>query len=224
MADPIDKDILKNRRDMASRLFQAREKGLAKTDALASEAGVGIGGHTDPQNVDNTFKTNLTEQQISNFADRLYAGKYGSGSKAIVEGSPSMTEPQPSKVKENASMFGGLARLESLQNRPLGSSPMGATGVQGAVGGLARGTSPTRGTPIGTGTKLGGAGGTGLNQFGDIYKRLTGLAQFRVSEEEKKAKALAAREGLELKKLQGEVDLLNARNTGRLPEVTYSQQ
>jgi hypothetical protein len=42
-----------------------------------------------------------------------------------------------------------LDRLAAMQGTPMGSASIGASGVQGATGGLARGSSPTGGTPIG---------------------------------------------------------------------------
>ena len=42
-----------------------------------------------------------------------------------------------------------LDRLAAMQGTPMGSVSIGAKGVQGATGGLARGSSPTGGTPIG---------------------------------------------------------------------------
>lgn len=52
---------------------------------------------------------------------------------------------------QNGSNTPNLDRLAQMQNKPIGSNLMGASGVQGAVGGLSRGTSPTGGTPIGGG-------------------------------------------------------------------------
>lgn len=48
-----------------------------------------------------------------------------------------------------------LNRLAAMQGTPMGSVSIGAKGVQGATGGLAKGSSPTGGTPIGGGSGIG---------------------------------------------------------------------
>lgn len=155
MADPItDPETLKRRREMASRLFQAREKGLTREQALSSEAGL------DEKNLtgmpDMAFGTNLTEQQISAFADRLYAGKYDQAQPQSVF---DQQEIGAQKRATASGAFGGptaigksslgqpatpnLDRLAKMQSEPIGSNLMGATG------GLGKGPSKTGGTPLG---------------------------------------------------------------------------
>lgn len=155
MADPIiDPETLKRRREMASRLFQAREKGLTREQALSSEAGL------DEKNLtgmpDMAFGTNLTEQQISAFANRLYAGKYDQAQPQSVF---DRQEIGAQKRAAASGAFGGptaigksslgqpatpnLDRLAKMQSEPIGSNLMGATG------GLGKGPSKTGGTPLG---------------------------------------------------------------------------
>jgi hypothetical protein len=76
-----------------------------------------------------------------------------------------------------------LDRLASMQGTPMGSVSIGAKGVQGATGGLARGSSPTGGTPIG------GGGGISASPFGTRssaarqMNNITGANLFKAQEE-----------------------------------------
>ena len=129
-----DKDMLNKRRDLASRLFQAKQAGKTMEEALASESGVDV-GNLQKGSVDTKMGTGLTEEEVAGFAERLYAGKYGgqSATPTAAQGSGSGT--------------------------PMGSVSIGASGVQGATGGLAKGRSRTGGTPL-------GGSSTGFSPFG----------------------------------------------------------
>ena len=80
-----------------------------------------------------------------------------------------------------------LDRLAAMQGTPMGSVSIGAKGVQGATGGLARGTSPTGGTPIGRGIGIGaspfGTKGSAARQMNNIV----GAEMFRAEQKRLKA-------------------------------------
>jgi hypothetical protein len=174
-----DKDMLNKRRDLASRLFQAKQAGKTMEEALTSESGVNV-GNLQKGSVDTKMGTGLTEEEIAGFAERLYAGKYGgqSATPTAAQGSGSVFDQQE-KVAQAASAasgaFGGpnsrgassqyqaptprLDRLAAMQGTPMGSVSIGASGVQGATGGLAKGRSRTGGTPL-------GGSSTGFSPFG----------------------------------------------------------
>jgi hypothetical protein len=174
-----DKDMLNKRRDLASRLFQAKQAGKTMEEALTSESGVDI-RNLQKGSVDTKMGTGLTEEEVAGFAERLYAGKYGgqSATPTAAQGSGSVFDQQE-KVAQAASAasgaFGGpnsrgassqyqaptprLDRLAAMQGTPMGSVSIGASGVQGATGGLAKGRSRTGGTPL-------GGSSTGFSPFG----------------------------------------------------------
>ena len=172
-----DEETLRKRRDLASRLFQAKQAGKSMNEAVMSESGVDV-GNLQKGSVDVKMGTGLTEEEVAGFAERLYAGKYGQA--GATEASKGSIFDQQEKAAQAASTasgaFGGpnskgtssqyqvptprLDRLAAMQGSPMGSVSIGAKGVQGATGGLARGSSPTGGTPIG------GGGGIGASPFG----------------------------------------------------------
>jgi hypothetical protein len=174
-----DKDMLNKRRDLASRLFQAKQAGKTMEEALTSESGVDV-RNLQKGSVDTKMGTGLTEEEVAGFAERLYAGKYGgqSATPTAAQGSGSVFDQQE-KVAQAASAasgaFGGpnsrgassqyqaptprLDRLAAMQGTPMGSVSIGASGVQGATGGLAKGRSRTGGTPL-------GGSSTGFSPFG----------------------------------------------------------
>lgn len=173
-----DEETLRKRRDLASRLFQAKQAGKSMNEAVMSESGVDI-GNLQKGSVDVKMGTGLTEEEVAGFAERLYAGKYGQA--GATDASKGSVFDQQEKVAQAASAasgaFGGpnskgkssqyqaptprLDRLAAMQGTPMGSVSIGASGVQGATGGLAKGASRTGGTPIGTKT-------SSANKMGDI--------------------------------------------------------
>ena len=123
-----DPETLRKRRELASRLFQARKSGVSMGEAVSSETGVDV-GNIQQGSVDTAMGTGLTESEIAGFAQRLYGGMYDT-----------QKAPTPNETKVATPM---LDQYDRYQNTPIGSSPMGATG------GLAKGPSRTGGTPIG---------------------------------------------------------------------------
>jgi len=141
-----DKDTLNKRRDLASRLFQAKQAGKTMEEALTSESGVDV-GNLQKGSVDTKMGTGLTEEEVAGFAERLYAGKYGgqSATPTTAQGSGSGSGSvfdQQEKVAQAASAasgaFGGpnskgsssqsqvytprLDRYAAMQSRPFGST------------------------------------------------------------------------------------------------------
>ena len=173
-----NEETLRKRRDLASRLFQAKQAGKSMNEAVMSESGVDV-GNLQKGSVDVKMGTGLTEEEVAGFAERLYAGKYGQA--GATEASKGSIFDQQEKAAQAASTasgaFGGpnskgtssqyqaptprLDRLAAMQGSPMGSVSIGASGVQGATGGLAKGASRTGGTPIGTKT-------SSANKMGNI--------------------------------------------------------
>jgi hypothetical protein len=83
------------------------------------------------------------------------------------------TQAPPAGTQDRGPETKGLDRLAAMQGTPMGSVSIGAKGVQGATGGLARGSSPTGGTPIGR--------GAGKNLMGNIAANLL----YRAAEDRK---------------------------------------
>jgi hypothetical protein len=136
-----DKDMLNKRRDLASRLFQAKQAGKTMEEALTSESGVDV-RNLQKGSVDTKMGTGLTEEEVAGFAERLYAGKYGgqSTTPTTAQGSGSVFDQQE-EVAQAASAasgaFGGpnskgassqfqapsprLDKLAAMQGSPIGS-------------------------------------------------------------------------------------------------------
>jgi hypothetical protein len=209
-----DKDMLNKRRDLASRLFQAKQAGKTMEEALTSESGVDV-RNLQKGSVDTKMGTGLTEEEVAGFAERLYAGKYGgqSTTPTTAQGSGSVFDQQE-KVAQAASAasgaFGGpnsrgassqyqaptprLDRLAAMQGTPMGSVSIGASGVQGAIGGLAKGRSRTGGTPL-------GGSSTGFSPFGggtSSAKKMNNIASanlyFAAAERQRQLKEQEAEE------------------------------
>jgi hypothetical protein len=83
------------------------------------------------------------------------------------------TQAPPAGTQDSGPATPRLDRLAAMQGTPMGSVSIGAKGVQGATGGLARGSSPTGGTPIGR--------GAGKNLMGNIAANLL----YRAAEDRK---------------------------------------
>lgn len=162
-----DPETLRKRRELASRLFQAKQAGKTMGEAVSSETGVDI-GNIQQGAVDMAGGTGLSESEIAGFAERLYAGKYDTAKKGSVFEQQERAAQEASKA---AGAFGGdnwrgqsstdkamteplrqqasqptqtplLDQYAEYQKSPIGSTPMGASG-------LGRGPSPTGGTRIG---------------------------------------------------------------------------
>jgi hypothetical protein len=134
-----DEDTLKKRRELASRLWKARESGMTPEDAMRSETGVDI-NHLN-NTVDTKFGTGLQESEIAGFVDRLYRGKYDQNNT-----NESVFDRQEREARERSTAsgaFGGpnwrgqsseaqpetprLDRLAQMQNEPIGSRPMSSS-------------------------------------------------------------------------------------------------
>jgi hypothetical protein len=69
------------------------------------------------------------------------------------------TQAPPAGTQDSGPATPRLDRLAAMQGAPMGSVSIGASGVQGATGGLAKGRSRTGGTPL-------GGSSTGFSPFG----------------------------------------------------------
>jgi len=137
-----DKDTLNKRRDLASRLFQAKQAGKTMEEAITSESGVDI-RNLQKGSVDTKMGTGLTEEEVAGFAERLYAGKYGgqSATPTTAQGSGSVFDQQEKVARAAAAAsgaFGGpnskgassqsqvytprLDKLAAMQSSPFGST------------------------------------------------------------------------------------------------------
>ena len=134
-----DEETLRKRRDLASRLFQAKQAGKSMNEAVMSESGVDV-GNLQKGSVDVKMGTGLTEEEVAGFAERLYAGKYDKTAPATApKGS---IFDQQEKIAQAASAasgaFGGpnatgkssefqaptprLDKLAAMQGSPIGST------------------------------------------------------------------------------------------------------
>jgi hypothetical protein len=121
-------------------------------------------------------KIGVTRNQLSNLynqykkqgvtATPLSAGPEMFGPPATLAGAPA-TSPVPEIKKPQQSLASADLYEES---NGMGSVSIGATGVQGATGGLSRGTSRIGGTPIGRGSKKDRMGDIATNLLMNAYK------------------------------------------------------
>jgi hypothetical protein len=81
-----DDELLKRRRELASRLYQARQRGETIERALGNEMGSG-GAVQFRQQGGTDSATRLSEEELAGFAQRLYGGQYDP--KKPLKGSPS---------------------------------------------------------------------------------------------------------------------------------------
>lgn len=101
-----------------------------------------------------------------------------------------------------------LDRLAAMQGSPMGSVSIGAKGVQGATGGLARGTSPTGGTPIGGGS---GIGASPFGTKGSAARQMNAIVG---------ANLFKAQEDRDLQNLLTKAQVDAYINANKPPEVT----
>jgi hypothetical protein len=108
-----------------------------------------------------------------------------------------------------------LDRLAAMQGTPMGSVSIGAKGVQGATGGLARGSSPTGGTPIGGGM------GVGASPFGtrsSAARRMNNIAGANLFRAEQERFQQQEQQNLENERIRAEIDAYIKAN--KPPEIT----
>jgi hypothetical protein len=131
-----DEEIKKKRRELASKLWKAKEAGLSPADALRREAGVDV-LTSDGESIDTNLGTGLTEREIAGFTERLYSGKYD---KRTGESVFDQQEREARERSKASGAFGGegwrgqssvekadtprLDRLAEMQNEPVGSRRM----------------------------------------------------------------------------------------------------
>ncbi|MFN4909390.1 MAG: hypothetical protein ACK5H0_10210 [Bacteroidota bacterium] len=134
-----DKDMLRKRQEMASRLIAAKGQGKSMADALTSETGVDI-ANLQKGSVDTKMGTGLSEEEIAGYAERLFNPQQ----------KPSETQKPTTEQTGVAqrSITPLLDQYDEYQKTPIGSNLIGAAG-------LGRGPSRTGGTPIGGGSKSG---------------------------------------------------------------------
>jgi hypothetical protein len=93
------------------------------------------------------------------------------------------TQAPPAGTQDSGPATPRLDRLAAMQGTPMGSVSIGAKGVQGATGGLARGSSPTRGTPIGGGMGVGASPFGTRSSAAQRMNNVTGANLFRAEQE-----------------------------------------
>ena len=101
-------------------------------------------------------------------------------------GTPTGTTPTqapPAGTQDSGPATPRLDRLAAMQGTPMGSVSIGAKGVQGATGGLARGSSPTGGTPIGGGMGVGASPFGTRSSAAQRMNNITGANLFKAQEE-----------------------------------------
>jgi hypothetical protein len=119
------------------------------------------------------FKANLPEGYTPRTSNTLGESATGLKYASQFETQKPATSPTPvAPVSPTAPAFPtlNLDRLAAMQNEPMGSVSIGATGVQGAVGGLAQGQSRTGGTPIGRGSSRDRNVQIAVNILGRAYR------------------------------------------------------
>jgi hypothetical protein len=131
-----DEETKKKRRDLASKLWQAKESGLSAAEAARQVSGVDV-FNPNPESIDTKFGTGLSEQEILGFTERLYSGKYD---KRAGESVFDQQEREARERSKASGAFGGegwrgqssvskpdtprLDRLAEMQNEPVGSRRM----------------------------------------------------------------------------------------------------
>ena len=93
------------------------------------------------------------------------------------------TQAPPAGTQDSGPATPRLDRLAAMQGTPMGSVSIGAKGVQGATGGLARGSSPTRGTPIGGGMGVGASPFGTRSSAAQRMNNITGANLFKAQED-----------------------------------------
>ena len=109
----------------------------------------------------------------------------------------------------------GLDRLAAMQGTPMGSVSIGAKGVQGATGGLAKGPSRTGGTPIGRGIGIGASPFGSRSSAARQMNAITGANLFRAEQERFQQQE---QQNLENERIRAEIDAYKKAN--RPPEYT----
>lgn len=108
-----------------------------------------------------------------------------------------------------------LDRLAAMQGTPMGSVSIGAKGVQGATGGLAKGPSRTGGTPIGRGIGIGASPFGSRSSAARQMNAITGANLFRAEQERLQQQE---QQNLENERIRAEIDAYKKAN--RPPEYT----
>lgn len=137
--------LSEQRKGLADTIGKFAREEIAVNPQQLVESGAGMGVSRDQirslyQKYRSEFQSNLPEGYTPKTANAL-----GESQLKVKYASQFETQKQPTP----AAPASNAGQMASTQNEPLGSAMMGASGVQGAVGGLSRGPSRTGGTPIG---------------------------------------------------------------------------